>query len=112
MISMILFQLLSIEFCHRYTSIWTCIINHGHIYVSRVIRFLTIFPCLDNSLHPHRNSHNTLVSGIHLFQTLYIWWWKQIEARAKITCPSPLGLNWPGVQSISGYFVTVVGDTA
>ena len=37
-----------------------------------------------------------------------MWWWKQIKARAKITCQSPLGFNLTGVQSISSYFVTVV----
>ena len=40
---------------------------------------------------------------------------KQVEARAKIACPSvPLsvGFNLTSVQSISGYFVTVVSVTA
>ena len=45
-----------------------CVINHGHIYVSSVIRLHTFFPCFDNSLHSHRDSHHTLVSGLHLFQ--------------------------------------------
>ena len=39
------------------------------IYVSRVIRLHKFFPCFDNSLHSQRDSHNTLVSGLHLFQT-------------------------------------------
>ena len=37
--------------------------------VSRVIQLHIFFPCVDNSLHSHRDSHNTLVSVLHLFQT-------------------------------------------
>ena len=35
-----------------------------------------------------------------------------VSVTSKIACPSPLGFNLTGAQSVSGYFVTVVGDTA
>ena len=49
--------------------VWTCVINHRHNYVSRVIQLHMLFLCFNNSLHSHWESQSTLVLELHLFQT-------------------------------------------